>query len=272
MARQPGYSWIIQLIGPIRRTRSLMKSNHAYRLLACAAIAAALIPSPPVLSRAHAIAEDRVLRMADGSALRYGLQVPATLGDRPLPLIVGLHYGWGGGGSPPAYYGRDYMNLLLRPGFAALDAIIIAPDCPGRGWADPRSDAAVMELIERIREEFEVDPDRIVVTGFSLGGMGTWSFAGSHPDLVSAAVPIAGRPTDEIVSSWGEIPVFAIHGDRDDVVPIGPTRDAIAALSGRGVVAELTELPWFTHFQTPSYARPLTAVVPWLERIWSTGR
>jgi len=249
-----------------------MTSRYVRYLLTGAAIAAVLIPSSRGLSGTTGTTEDRVLNLEDGTDLRYGLHVPASAGDGPVPLVIGLHYGWGGGGSPPPYYGRDYMNILALPGFAELDAIIIAPDCPGRGWADPRSDAAVMALVESIRAEFQIDPDRIVVTGFSLGGMGTWSFAARHPDLVSAAVPVAGRPTDEMVRGWGNIPVFAIHGDRDDVVPIGPTRDAIAKLSARGVVAELVELEGFTHFQTPSYARPLTAAVPWLERIWSSAQ
>jgi len=249
-----------------------MKSLPIRYLLTAAAIAAALIPSARALSGTSGATEDRVLKLEDGADLRYGLHVPDAADDGPVPLIIGLHYGWGGGGSPPPYYGRDYMNILARPGFAELEAIIIAPDCPGRGWGDPRSDAAVMELVESIRAEFQIDPDRIVVTGFSLGGMGTWSFAARHPDLISAAVPVAGRPTDEMVRGWGDTPVFAIHGDQDDVVPIGPTRAAIATLSERGVVAELVELPGFVHFQTPRYAQPLTAAVPWLERIWASTR
>ena len=249
-----------------------MKSRHLRYLLTGAVIVAALIPSPRALSGISGATEDRVLQLEDGTDLRYGLHVPAAADDGPVPLVIGLHYGWGGGGSPPPYYGRDYMNLLARPGFAELNAIIIAPDCPGRGWGDPRSDAAVMALVESIRDEFQIDPDRIVVTGFSLGGMGTWSFAAQHPDLISAAVPVAGRPTNEMVDGWGDTPVFAIHGDKDDVVPIGPTRDAIAKLAARGVVAELVELAGYVHFQTPRYAQPLTAAVPWLERIWSAAQ
>lgn len=215
-------------------------------------------------------AEDRILTLADGTELRYGLHVPEEADDRPLPLVVGLHYGWGRGPGPPPYYGRDYMNVLARPGLADLEAIIVAPDCPGRGWADPRSDAAVMELIEAVQREFAIDADRIVVTGYSMGGMGTWSFVARHPNLVSAAIPMAGRPTAEILADWGRTPVFAVHGVEDEVVPIGPTRDAVAELQLRGVEARLVEVPAFAHFQTARFAQPMQAAVAWLRRVWDS--
>ncbi len=211
--------------------------------------------------------EDRLLPLDDGTELRYGLHLPTTLDKGPVPLIVGLHYGWGGA-RPPAYYGRDYMNLLVVPALADLDAIIIAPDCPGRGWGDPRSDAAIMALIESVRAEFPIDPDRIVVTGFSLGGMGTWAFVSRHPELVSAAIPVAGRPSTEIVAAWDGTPVFAVHSERDDVVPIGPTRDAIGALRERGFNVELEVVEDLTHYQTPRFAEPLRRAVAWLEQVW----
>jgi predicted peptidase len=218
-------------------------------------------------------AEDRVLKLTDGSGLRYGLHLPDAVGDEPLPLVVALHYSWGGGTtSPPAYYGRDYMNLLVVPGLADLEAIIVAPDCPGRGWWDERSDAALLELIAAVREEFAVDPDRIVLTGFSMGGMGTWAFAFAHPELFSAAVPMAGRPSPDIVAGWEDLPVFAIHGTEDEVVDIEPTREAIAALRERGIEAKLLEVPSVTHFQTPRFAEPMRTVVPWLRQLWERQR
>jgi dienelactone hydrolase len=233
-------------------------------------VACSLVALFATLAAPAASAEDRMLTLADGSELRYGLHLPDGAGDGPLPLVVGLHYAWGGGPTPPPYYGRDYMNLLVRPGLAGLGAILVAPDCPGRGWADPRSDAAVMELVAAVRQEFDIDPDRIVVTGYSMGGMGTWSFASRHPDLVSAAVPIAGRPTAEILAGWDDLPVYAIHGVEDTVVPIGPTREAMAELKARGVNAELVEVPGLTHFQTPRFAEPMRAVVGWLRAVWAT--
>jgi predicted peptidase len=232
------------------------------RFTAALVLATLALPAP-------AEAQNGILELADGSALRYGLHVPDGAGDGPAPLVVALHYSWGGGtSSPPPYYGRDYMNLLVVPGLADLEAIIVAPDCPGRGWWDERSDTALLQLIAAVREEFDVDPERIVLTGFSMGGMGTWAFAFAHPELFSAAIPMAGRPSPDVVAGWGSLPVFAIHGVEDEVVSIEPTREAIAALRGRGVNAELLEVPTFTHFQTPRFAEPMRAAVPWLRQLW----
>lgn len=216
--------------------------------------------------------EDRVLQLDDGTELRYGIHLPAGAGDQPRPLIVGLHYAWGGGARPPAYYGRDYMNLLVRPALEELGAVIVAPDCPGRGWADPRSDAAVLALIESVRAELPIDPEKILVTGYSMGGMGTWSFVAHHPGLVSAAIPMAGRPTREQLDGWSGTPVYAIHSRADEVVPIAPTEGAIEQLVSRGVEAELHAVDGISHYQTGRFVGSLRGSVGWVRRIWAGQR
>lgn len=231
-------------------------------LLSVVLLGAALFTAPGTADAA----ESRVLTLSDGTELRYGIHLPDSL-DGPVPLIIGLHYGWGGGGRPPAYYGRGYLDQLAGPGLADTGAIIIAPDCPGRGWGDPVSDAAVMQLVAAIRAEFDIDADRIAVTGFSLGGMGTWSFAAQHPDLIAAAIPVAGHPGD-FAAAWGTTPIYAIHGERDTVMPIAPTRAAIAELAARGVMTELAEVD-LTHSETSRYQPALRRAGAWLEQVWS---
>ena len=85
-------------------------------------------------------------------------------------------------------------------------------------------------------------------------------------------IPDDSRPGADTSGSDDDVAARTRWSPISRWVAIGPTRDAIAKLSARGVVAELVELAGFTHFQTPSYARPLTAVVPWLERVWSSAR
>jgi predicted peptidase len=248
---------------PLRPARLARSTPFPLTLhLALAAVAALALAAP-------AFAEDRVLELPDGNRVRYGLHLPSSMDD-PVPLIIGLHYAWGGE-APPAYYGRDYMNVLVVPALAEVGAIIAAPDCPDRHWGTPHSETAILALIESLASEFDIDRDRIVITGFSRGGMGTWTFVAHHPELVSAAIPVAGYPEEGIIAGWGDTPVLAVHSEADAVVPIAPTREGIAALQARGITAELIAVPGLPHHQTSRFATPLKAAVAWLESVWATA-
>src|SRR5713101_8150120 len=120
------------------------------------------------------------LRTPDGTTIRYGLAIPADYNrSRPSPLVLALHPG--GGGMP--YYGDQFMRDIFLPGLSALNPIMVAPDCPTRAWSDPAAEQGVMALVDKILGEYAIDRRRILVTGFSLGGNGTWFMSSRHADL-----------------------------------------------------------------------------------------
>jgi phospholipase/carboxylesterase len=86
-----------------------------------------------------------------------------------------------------------------------------------------------------------------IVVGFSQGGMIALTLALEHPDLVSAVHPIAAglpRPMwpEPQAKRGGKVPpIRALHGAADDVVPIGPTTDLVAALQSAGYDARLVK-------------------------------
>ncbi len=200
----------------------------------------------------------------DGQELRYTLSTPARSTDgQRHPLVVALHYG----GPVSPWYGHGVVDVLVEPGLRGVDPYIVAPDCPGDGWGDPRSEAAVLALLDHALATLPVDPERVVLTGFSLGGMGTWALASRHPERFSAAIPVAGHPamaTDAIRA----VPLYVLHGRRDEVIPIAPTEAKVAELRAAGVelVYETVNL---THYDTAAYARPLSKAVPWLRALWA---
>ena len=201
------------------------------------------------------------LAMEGGWTLRYGLHVPKKTPAAGVPLVLALHYG----GRPTPYYGLGFMKLLVVPGLGDLGAIIVAPDCPGRGWTAARSEEAVLALLDHVEARWPVNRDRVVVTGFSMGGIGSWFYARRHPDRFRAAIPVAGRPAGE---PHGEVPVFAIHSSRDEIIELEPTRRAIDALRERDIPAELIVVHGPTHYQTGRFARPLSRSIRWLEGVW----
>ena len=100
-----------------------------------------------------------------------------------MPLILALHYG----GEVTPFYSKEYLNLLVKPALKNLGAIITAPDCPGEGWANPDVEKALLEFLEIISKEYNIDPNRIIITGYSMGGLGTWYLASRHSEIFSAA-------------------------------------------------------------------------------------
>ena len=114
--------------------------------------------------------------------------------------------------------------------------------------------------------KYSIDKKKVVVTGYSMGGTGTWHVVQKWPDRFTAAVPVASRPPAS-AEGW-KIPVLAVHSRNDQVVPFGPTEARIAELQKAGVNAKLIALAGITHFETPRFVVGLRQAVPWLRTVW----
>lgn len=217
-------------------------------------------------------AQGDVMQLSDGSQIRYAVSVPDGYdGSQAVPLVLSLHYGWGGDGPPPQGYGEGHMRLLVEPALRELGAIIVAPDCPppARRWSEPGSERAVMELLDQVRTEYRIDPDRVLVAGFSLGGHGSWFMASEHPETFSAAVPMAGWAQPEWLEKVGAIPLYVIHARDDEVVPFAAAEEAVAAARAQGAPVEFVVVEELTHYDTAMYVTYLRDAVPWIRSVWS---
>lgn len=63
------------------------------------------------------------------------------------------------------------------------------------GWTDAGTEEFVLELVEAAKRTGRVDPNRIYVSGHSMGGYGTWTYLGHHPDVFAGGAAYAGAPT-----------------------------------------------------------------------------
>lgn len=202
---------------------------------------------------------------ANEPAIHYAISIPDNYSPRArVPLILALHFGVGGGSSAGA--GRDVVEILIKPALEELGAIIVAPDSIRGDWSTPENERAVNALLDMVLAAYSIDTKKIVVTGFSMGGTGSWHFAAIDPERFSAAIPIAGRPPESAIG-W-RLPVLAIHSRNDQVAPIGPTETRIAELQKSGVNARLIALTGITHYETYRFVDGLRQAVPWLKGIW----
>ena len=197
------------------------------------------------------------------------ISIPDNYSPRAhVPLILALHFGVGNGSAAGA--GRDVVEILIGPALEELGAIIVAPDSLRGDWSTPENDRAVKDLLDMVLARYSVNTKKLVVTGFSMGGTGSWHFAATYPERFSAAIPIAGRPPESALG-W-RLPVLAIHSRNDQIAPIGPTETRIAELQKSGVNAKLIALTGITHYETYRFADGLRQAVPWIKGNLEIGR
>jgi len=118
------------------------------------------------------------------------------------------------------------------------------------------SEQDVMNVLAIMEAEYNVDQDRIYVTGHSMGGAGTFFMAAEHADIWAAAAPVApaaftsDEERDSIVKkiAAGDLPVMVVHGDADAVVPVATSRDLwVPAMEAQGIEVEYVEQPGIDH-------------------------
>ncbi|MDX8352494.1 alpha/beta hydrolase family esterase [Cognatiyoonia sp. IB215182] len=177
--------------------------------------------------------------LASGAAHACSQSTPCTVGERDyyialpetgseaMPSVVYIH-GWGGSGSG-ALRNTGMVSAFLERGYA-----VIAPDgvprqgANGRTWGfHPLSGRQMSEVafLEAVRDDalgrFDLDPDRVMLAGFSIGGSMTAYTACLSPDSFAAYAPLGGNfwrphPTE----CAGPVRMLHTHGWNDGTVPL----------------------------------------------------
>jgi predicted peptidase len=225
---------------------------------------------------ANKLPEAREWQAENGVIIRYRWAVPEPMDlDRTYPLVLFLH-GAGERGTDNMSQLRHCVPDILRWTRSGHPAFVIAPQCPaGRWWVpvdletmtpagpeepNARLDA-LMELLDELLAAHPIDPDRVYLTGISMGGFGTWSLLAGHPDKFAAAIPVCGGGHPDAAKTFPHVPVWAFHGAKDEVVPVLRSREMIDALREAGGSPGFTVYPdvahdsWTATFRDPEVLR-----------------
>ena len=211
---------------------------------------------------------------------RYRLLKPqdARPGEE-YPLVLFLH-GAGERGTDNRVQIKHFPELLAQPeNRQRYPCYLIAPQCrPDRLWVEtPRAfdrDAprqppgpqmqVVINILEEVLGEFPVDRRRMYLTGLSMGGYGSWDLGTRLAERWAAVAPICGGGDELYADRLVGVPVWAWHGDADDVVPVARSRRMIEAIRRAGGEPKYTELAGVGHDSwTPAYNDP-AGLVPWM--------
>lgn len=164
--------------------------------------------------------------------IQYLLYLPSAYGslDTLWPLILYLHGGMGRGDDIERVMWYPVPKMLVEND--TFPFIVITPQCPsGEMWTDAN---ALIALLDGITEEYSVDPNRVYLMGYSMGGHGAWYLAYKHPERFAAVAPMSGMANVWWASRIKDIPVWAFHGAQDTLVPVSETEDMVGALEKEG--------------------------------------
>jgi polyhydroxybutyrate depolymerase len=168
----------------------------------------------------------------DGVERTYRIHIPPALPENITPALVFVLHGGGG-------TGEGMERTLTLGGFNVLSEkynfIVVYPDGIEKNWNDGRKNVTdpaheqniddvgfFNALIDNLTGDFNIDPDRIFVTGISNGAMMSYRLAFEIPEKIAAIAPVAGAiPTDLLMDNISRIPVSicAISGTNDPLVP-----------------------------------------------------
>lgn len=194
-----------------------------------------------------------------GLRLPYRLFVPAACAPAtPCGLLVFLHGAGERGSDNRAQLENDALAFIAPEAQAAHPTIVVYPQCPTRlqwvnaDWTDgtyqlartPPSKpvAALMKLLDELQTRYPVDPTRLLVTGLSMGGYGTWDLVTRHPTLFAGALALCGGGDPTQAHALRDLPVWAFHGSRDQAVPVRGSRSMVQALRNAGGTPRYTEV------------------------------
>lgn len=183
-----------------------------------------------------------------GQEYRYSVYVPRDYdAARAWPAMVFLH-GRGECGTDGSKQLAQGVGTAIMFNPERWPMIVLFPQKPTAEsqWED--HDAAVMAMLARARDEFNVDAQRLYLTGLSQGGHGTWMIAAAHPKTWAAIAPICGYGEPTLVAEKiKDIPTWCFHGDADTVVPPKQTTDMAAAIEAAGGKPKMSIFPNVNH-------------------------
>lgn len=210
----------------------------------------------------------------------YALYVPRAYdGTRAWPLILFLH-----GKGECGRDGSRQLSVGLAPELLARPErwpfLVLFPQKPDEDDEWEQHGTALLAMVDEVAVRYNIDPNRVLLTGLSQGGHGTWVLGARHPERWAALVPICGYATArtgrppvrslssrfegsaaELAPALARLPIWAFHGEADETVPVVATLELVEATRRAGGSPKLTVFPgvghnsWDSAYRDPELAQ-----------------
>ena len=159
-----------------------------------------------------------------------------------LPLVIQLHGAGERGNDLSLVDVHGFSHLLKEQDYPCM---FVMPQCPRDTFWAARVES-IVEFVNQLKETYPIDPDRVYLTGLSMGGYGTWYTAMARPDLFAAIAPMCGGGM-----AWNAhtltMPVWAFHGVDDPSVSVTHSDEMVARLKQHGRSVTYTRMEGVGH-------------------------
>ncbi len=203
----------------------------------------------------------------DNKERKYAVFIPrdyaTNSANKRYPTIVFLH----------GFFesGRDATRCLsagLGPVIAKdphnWPFISIFPQTMG-SWRGAANERLVIACLDDVEKNFAVDEDRIILSGLSFGGRGTWEIGANHRHRFAALVPMSSDTAYEVAGRLTNIPIWAFHYSGDPIMSAAGSERMVRKIQEAGGNARLTEFNSFGH-DCWTRACTETDVINWMLR------
>lgn len=222
-----------------------------------------------------------------GLVLEYNVYVPTGYDPaKKYPIMLVMHAANTNQIPPPRTLSSDGVGwsatFVNSPHQATDPSFFMVPisQTNASGWGDPLSPItdpekfegrlAVLVLQQEVMTKYSIDPNRLYVTGPSMGGRGTWDILRRYPGLFAAGAPAAAPATPGDAALFVNQNIWAICGEVDPIVQgERDTITAIRALGGNPIYTELAghgHDSWRSVYPDPQFVTWIYAQrlgVPW---------
>lgn len=236
-------------VGPAAEVRGVLSLTLATLLLMCCAtnvsIAQESAAQTGFLQRTF---ED------DAGPHKYSVFLPADYSpERQWPVILYLHSAGerGDDGRKPLQTG---LAPIIKRRADTFPFVAVFPQCEDtRGpileaWNPDAPDGArALKILDQVIADYSIDSDRQILTGWSMGGYGTWKIAAAMPDRWVGIVPVSGGGNADSAAKLKDLPIWAFHGQADAVVPVDESREMVEAVRSAGGQPRYTEVTGVGH-------------------------
>lgn len=161
--------------------------------------------------------------IVDNTTRDYIVYAPKNLGSQ-RPLLISCH-----GMNQDAGYQKGMLQIEAIADTAKF--VTVFPNGIDRGWdiSGDRDLRFVQAIIDEMAAKYDIDRNRVYLSGFSMGGMFTYHAMNRMADKIAAFAPISGYPMGGgVYTSSRPVPIIHTHGTTDDVVGFGGVSGVLA--------------------------------------------
>lgn len=183
------------------------------------------------------------------------------------PLVLSLHGGVGGAGRE-----AHKSTQCIEPALESIHAFVLSPNADKVQWYELYNQEKIIRTLNLAVKNWPINTSKLVITGYSDGGNGTWFFAEVLPNVFSAGIALASSYNTLSTEGEGrkiETPLYVIHSSLDELFPFEQTQYWVNQTITAGSDIKFVMADGLSHYAPCDYTGYFEDAVQWLEQeVW----